>query len=232
MALERDPNSSNLFYVEPELFPITNEVEEAGNDKVYLDEETGKFIFEFPTLYPVWIPVDLGEDISNKRFILWVEKGIAQSALAFTTIIEGTSVQTIDPNFSDFLIDTPSGERFYGYYVETESHGSSGEITFIVHPDTDFGSSPLGMALTHDDYVMSEWQSAYREAKIDLDPALSSKLITVGQLSRLKGSGTASGAQADKLVTMSQLARLTGKQAPAEDKKSKLVTVGQAYSVV
>lgn len=232
MALERDPNSSNLFYVEPELFPITNEVEEAGNDKVYLDEETGKFIFEFPTLYPVWIPVDLGEDISNKRFILWVEKGIAQSALAFTTIIEGTSVQTIDPNFSDFLIDTPSGERFYGYYVETESHGSSGEITFLVHPDTDFGSSPLGMALTHDDYVMSEWQSAYREAKIDLDPALSSKLITVGQLSRLKGSGTASGAQADKLVTMSQLARLTGKQAPAEDKKSKLVTVGQAYSVV
>lgn len=209
MALERNPNSKNLFYVDPELFPITNEVEEGGNNKVYLDEETGKFIFEFPTLYQVWIPVDLGEDISGKRLIFWVEKGIVKYTSAFTTIMEGTAVQTIDPNFSDFLIDTPSGERFYGYYVATGSHGFSGEITFIFQPATNFMSSPLGMALTHDDYVMSEWESAYREAKIDLDPALSSKLITVGQL-----------------------ARLMGKAAPPDDQKGKLVTVGQAYSAV
>lgn len=86
-------------------------------------------------------------------------------------------------------------------------------------------SPPLSPTVTQDVTYTAVW-------KIALDPAFSSKLITVGQLSRLTGSGTASAAQGSNLVTMGQLARLTGKAAPPDNQKDKLVTVGQAYSAV
>lgn len=127
-----------------------------------------------------------------------------------------------------------SGDSFAYWSVDVGSSVDSERVTltFSFYDNTNLiMAGPQGIALALDSDPISEWESAYREAKIDIDPALSSKLITVGQLSRLKGSGTASGAQGSDLVTMAQLARLMGKAAPPDNQKSKLVTLSQLKRV-
>lgn len=232
MADERDPNSKNLFYVDPAKFPITN----SARDSVDLDESTGKFTFEILSGGTLSIDADVGEPVAGKAFLIYVQRDLLRS-------IEYVRVQTrrtngwFQQNFDDTNIKgnpTLSGEDFAFWRVSIPSNATSTTVTIsmaFINSMVQY-AGPQGIAFTLASEALTEWESAYREAKIDLDPIFSSKLITVGQLSRLIGSGTASGAQADKLLTMGQLARLTGKQAPAEDKKDKLVTVGQAYSVV
>lgn len=230
MTLERNPNSKNMFYVDPELFPIEGE-----NYTIKIDEPTGKFsIFPFDS-NDINITAHVDGGIGGKSFFVYVERAIFNS-------MNYMRFRATDDNWLRTFDDTNvlgypvlSGDSFAYWSVDVGSSVDSERVTltFSFYDNTNLiMAGPQGIALALDSDPISEWQSAYREAKIDIDPALSSKLITVGQLSRLKGSGTASGAQADKLVTMGQLARLTGKQAPAEDKKNKLVTVGQAYSVV
>ena len=229
MALERDPNSKNLFYVDPELFPITNSM--TGNT-IDLDESTGKFTFSIRGTATIALTADVGESLAGKTLRLYLQRDLFNSISYVRVRFDDWSRTYDDTNIDGH--PTLSGEEFVYWEFELGSSVTSTSVTLempLINSMLNY-VGPQGIALTLESDPLSEWESAYREAKIDLDPALSSKLITVGQLSRLTGSGTASGAQGSDLVTMAQLAKLMGKAAPPDDQKDKLVTVGQAYSVV
>lgn len=238
--LERDPNSSNLFYVEPE--NIVYDVDAGINAKIEIVSEGENLgTYNFDTVDSDQLPsihFTIMEDVVSGLgpFFFWVESYLVDQE-AFTAIEYGSGVG-LDANITGVIITL--GERetndtgdYYGYFVD---YTDASPLTFVFpfsHNVTMLDNVKIGLtSVAETDPELYWWESAYRKFEIDLDPIFSSKLITVGQLSRLTGSGTASGAQADKLLTMGQLARLTGKQTPAEDKKGKLVTVGQAYSVV
>lgn len=227
MALERDPNSKNMFYVDPELFPITN----SARDSVDLDESTGKFTFTLNIRARLSIPAQVDGGVGGRTLFAFLQEDLYNS-ISYATFVAGSYYKQFD-QFSLYTTQYLSGDKFYGYMVEAESSVDTDSVTLdFVWKNAGVGSAgPQGIMLSEENYP-GQWESAYRKSKIDLDPIFSSRLITVGQLSRLTGSGTASGAQADKLLTMAQLARLTGKAAPPDSQKGKLVTVGQAYSAV
>lgn len=227
MALERDPNSKNLFYVDPGLFPI-----QGTNCTIDIEESTGKFTFDglqrgsyFELVAEFEEPLDIGS------YTFWMQYGLNEPINTAGLYYNQDLIRIIGYNGFDKM--TEWGSDTAGGYNFTVSYGMSVtqlRLEFNVYTNMlPQYSGPQGIALTRASESFNEWESAYRKTKIDLDPIFSSKLITVGQLSRLTGSGTASGAQADKLVTMGQLARLTGKQAPDE---GNLVTVGQASRAI
>ena len=229
MALERNPNSKNMFYVDPELFPITNSM--TGNT-IDLDESTGKFTFSIRVIAAIALTADVGESLAGKTLRLYLQRDLFNSISYVRVRFDDWSRTYDDTNIGGY--PTLSGEEFVYWEFELGSSVTSTSVTLempLINSMLNY-VGPQGIALTLESDPLSEWESAYREAKIDLDPIFSSKLITVGQLSRLKGSGTASGAQGSDLVTMAQLARLMGKAAPPDDQKGKLVTVGQAYSAI
>ena len=239
--LERDPNSSNLFYVEPE--NIVYDVDAGINAEIEIvseGENLGTYNLssvapddKLPVIY-----FTITEDVISGLgpFYIWAESYLVDSE-AFPAIIYGPGVG-IDADKTG-VVET-LGERetnytgdYYGYFVD---YADASPLTFWIsfNPNVTFLDN-VKIGLTSADTTDPEsyqWESAYRKFEINIDPALSSKLITVGQLSRLKGSGTASGAQGSDLVTMAQLARLMGKAAPPDNQKGKLVTVGQAYSAI
>lgn len=204
MAIERDPNSKNLFYVDPAEFPITN----SARESVDLDESTGKFTFTLNTGARLSIPAQVDGGVGGRTLFVFLQEDLYNS-IAYAMFTAGSYLKQFD-QFSLYTTQYLSGDKFYGYTVEAESSVDTDSVTLdFVWKNAGVGrAGPQGIMLSEIDRP-GQWESAYREAKIDLDPALSSKLITMGQL-----------------------ARLTGKQAPAEDKKGKLVTVGQAYSIV
>lgn len=250
--LERDPNSSNLFYIPPELFTsipnltVSVDMSEGSTHGWFKIEDS----FDFMTLF---MDVSFDEPLSGapNGFVFIVSQELVDATIDFYLLINEQSDGSYQYVYHPTIGDETQYNEDYDYITD---------VPFCIYPLNDAAAAELkindirlemdvydghliskvpiafmtidGYYQLYEKYETFHFESAYREAKIDLDPIFSSKLITVGQLSRLTGSGTASGAQADKLLTMGQLARLTGKQAPAEDKKSNLVTVGQAYSVV
>lgn len=228
MALERNPNSKNLFYVDPKLFPI-----QGTNCTIDIEESTGKFTFDGLQRGSYFeLVAEFEEPLNAGSYTFWMQYGLNEpintAALYYNY---QSSIRSINYNGFDKLIEW--GSDTAGGYNFTVSYGTRVtqlRLTFNAYsamlPQY---SGPQGIALTRASESFNEWESAYLNTKVDLDPIFSSKLITVGQLSRLTGSGTASGAQANKLVTMGQLARLTGKQAHDE---GKLVTVGQANRAI
>lgn len=226
MTLERDPNSSNLFYVKQDLFPISN----SARDSVDLDESTGKFTFTLNTGARLSIPAQVYGGVGGRTLFVFLQEDLYNS-IDYAEFVAGSYYKQFD-QFSLYTTQYLSGDKFYGYMVETESSVDTDSVTLdFVWKNAGVGrAGPQGIMLSEIDRP-GQWESAYREAKIDIDPALSSKLITVGQLSRLTGSGTASGAQSDKLLTMGQLARLMGKAAPPDNQKGKFVTLSQLKRV-
>lgn len=203
MALERNPNSKNLFYVDPALFPISN----SAGDSVDLDESTGKFTFTLNTGVRLSIPAQVDGGVGGRTLFVFLQEGLYNS-LSYAVFKAGNHYKQFD-QFSLYTTQYLSGDKFYVYTVEAESSVGTDSATLdCVWKNTGVGhAGPQGIMLSEVNYP-GEWESAYRES-IDIDPILSSKLITVGQL-----------------------ARLMGKAAPPDDRKDKLVTVGQAYSAV
>ena len=165
MALERNPNSKNMFYVDPELFPI-----QGTNCTIDIEESTGKFTFDglqkgshFELIAEFDEPLDAGS------YTFWMQHGLNEPINTAALYWNQVSIRSINYNGFDKQVewgsDTANG---YNFTISPRMNVTQLRLVFDAYSNMlpQF-SGPQGIALTLASESFNEWESAYREVVTD-----------------------------------------------------------------